>query len=242
MRLFIKPEAILGNEIAITGSDVNRLRNVLRKKIGDRVNLLDGRGSLYQAAIQSIGHNRITCKIISCHKENEQQIKIDLAQSLPKGHKIDSIIQKACELGINAFIPFISEHTASIPVKDFQQKKQLRWQKIAKQAAEQSQSAHVPQVCPIIRFKELIPSIKNYALCLIPYENEKEQHLKDVLTSGPTPASILLIIGPEGGFSPQEVKTAQTAGAVPVSLGKQILRTETAPIMALSSINYQFRI
>ena len=221
----------------ITGSDAHQIRNVLRMKPGDKLELFDGYGKAYQAEIQTINKDKVTCKILATQTSNSSSnIKVTLAQALPKGQKMDLIIQKCTELGIEQVIPMVSER--SLPTSN----KSARWQRIAKDAAEQSGRINVPEITKIKTFAEAIKTKDKYDLAIIPWELEQNNQLKPFLKqlNNDGNLTILIIIGPEGGFSQTEVQQAQTAGLIPITLGQRILRTETAGLAILSMINYEF--
>lgn len=220
----------------ITGSDAHYLKDVMRLKAGDELELFDGSGLVYLSRVKKIEKDRILTEIISEKKsESEPSTKITLAQALPKGHKMDFIIEKCVELGVSAIIPVLTERTIGKAAK------LERWQKLAKEAAEQSGRAIVPAIDPLMTFDEVLKLKSHYNLSLIPWELEKEYTLKKHFTDHPVTGSpdILLLIGPEGGFSQKEVAAAKKAGFTSISLGKRILRTETAGMATIAAINYE---
>ncbi|OGB88810.1 hypothetical protein A2625_02055 [candidate division WOR-1 bacterium RIFCSPHIGHO2_01_FULL_53_15] len=217
---------------AIAGADAHQIRNVLRMKIGDEVELLDGSGKIYSAKIVRIGKDKVETEIVSEKlEESEPRIKITLAQALPKGQKMDFIIEKAVELGASKIIPLTTERTIAKNAKP------ERWQKLAKEAAEQSGRALIPEVSPLTRFEEVLKMRNQFNLALIPWELEREMTLKSALVH--RPSSILVLIGPEGGFSHNEITLAKEGGFISVSLGRSILRAETAGLAVLSAIMYE---
>ena len=155
---------------------------------------------------------------------------------------MELIIQKTTELGIHKIIPLISERSQVKLEPDRTKDKLIRWQKIAKEAAEQSGRLVVPEISPIQTFENALKMAQNYQLALIPWEEEKEKNLKSILKSNKTIKNILLLIGPEGGFSQSEVAQAEKAGFTPTSLGRRILRTETAGLAALAMIQYEYEL
>ncbi|MEA3492807.1 MAG: RsmE family RNA methyltransferase [Candidatus Margulisiibacteriota bacterium] len=220
----------------ITGSDAHQIKNVLRMKSGDKLELLDGSGEIYTVKISELKRDNIVCEIISERSETiEQKVSVTIAQCLPKTKKMDLIIQKCTELGVNKIIPTLSER--SIAKGD----KSDRWKKIAKEAAEQSGRATIPEIDPLTEFGDLLKLSKDYDLALIPWELEQETTLKHTLTTT-LPHYILILIGSEGGFSKSEIDLAVAAGFKPTTLGKNILRTETAGMSILSMINYQYNL
>ncbi|MFH1386070.1 MAG: 16S rRNA (uracil(1498)-N(3))-methyltransferase [bacterium] len=258
-RLFIPSDQLPD----IAGNEAHYLRNVLRVKLGDQLELFDGTGIVYQAEIKTITKGSINCEIKTKQRSpNEPKIQITLAQALPKSSKMDLVVEKAVELGVDKIMPVLTERTIS--TRD----KLIRWQKIAKEAAEQSGRAIVPAVTSLIKFDDLLKLRDQYDLALVAWEEEKTNKLKSLLTDSPTNGStgpstssgqhraesrcspsqpsralsrdkLLLLIGPEGGFSAGEVEKAKTAGFISISLGKRILRTETAGLAALSAILYE---
>ncbi len=241
-RFFVLPGSIDKNIITVTGRDVNHIKNVLRLKAQDELVCFDGKGMEYLCSIESFGKDCVSARILSSKKtDTEPSVKITLAQALPKASKMDFIIQKAVELGVHKIIPVITERTV---VKG---SKPDRWNKIAKEAAQQCGRAIIPEVSPVLNFNEfleLAPSLSRgistyFDLKLIPWENEKQVSLKSALKEAPDAGNIVVLIGPEGGFSRNEAGEAVAHGFRPVSLGKRILRTETAGMAALAMTIYE---
>ncbi len=237
---FVPPSQIKNQNITIWGQDAHHIQNVLKMSKGEKIIIQDGENHKYLCEIEEITAEKIIAKIIKQENSlSENKIKIALAQSLPKASKLDFIIQKTTELGIDKIIPFTSER--SIPrIEEKISAKLTRWQKIAQSAASQSGRSHIPQVESLKTWEEILSGIKNYGLSLIPWENEKENSLKSILLQNKIPQNILVIIGPEGGFSHAEVNSAKKMGAIPISLGPRILRCETAPLNIISILNYVF--
>ena len=233
-RFYVLPEFISQNTVTITGQDVNHIKNVLRLRTDDRIICFDGKGMEYLCSITGIEKDSVRTEIISSKKaDTEPAVKITLAQGLPKSSKMDYIIQKSVELGVFKIIPLITERAVA------KGEKIERWRKIAKESSEQCGRAMIPEISPVLNFKEFLNISTHFDLKLIPWENEKQISLKSVLKEHPNTNSIALLIGPEGGFSAQEVKEAVEKGFKPVSLGKRILRTETASLAALAMISYE---
>jgi 16S rRNA (uracil1498-N3)-methyltransferase len=237
-RVFLPHDQITKEKAEIRGSDVNYLKNVLRLKEGEEVLVLDGKSRMYATRIESIEKDRIICKIIELRSyKSETPFKITIAQGLPKAKKMDLIIEKGTELGVSAIIPTICERSVPKP----QGNKLERWRRIAKEAAEQCGRLVVPQIHPIVKFEEILRLKGEYDLALIPWEIEKERSLKKVLTALPTPPQkVLILIGPEGGFSSKEVEEAEKKGFLPITLGNRILRTETVALSILSMFMYAY--
>ena len=230
-RVFVPPEFLP----EIRGADVHYLRDVLRLKVGDKLELFDGSGKIYQAKISTISQESITCTIVSTSVAAEPVPKLTLAQAITKASKMDFVIEKCTELGVNQIIPMLTERT--IP----QSAKLERWQKIAKEAAEQSGRVTIPNILPLAKFEGILKMRNKFNLAIIAYEQEKNVTLKKHFSDNPVTGypDILIAIGPEGGFSEAEVETARDAGFISVSLGKRILRTETAGLAVLSAIAYE---
>lgn len=231
-RLFVPPEDFPN----ITGADAHYVRAVLRLKSGDRLELLDGTGQVYEAEIIGLAKSQVQVKIISSRPAgNEPRVKVTLAQALPKGSKMDFVIEKSVELGVNRIIPVLTERTIG------KNAKLDRWRKLAKEAAEQSGRAIIPEISALTNFTDILKLKSQFDLTLIPWELEKEISLKSILTTQPPNqlTTILIVIGPEGGFSQKEVEQARAIGWQTVSLGKRILRTETAGLAVLANIMYE---
>jgi len=232
-RFFVDKERIP----VITGSDVHHIKHVLRLKVGDELEMLDGTGTVYSTKISEIKKDKITCDITASQRlETGNRRLVTVAQCLPKAKKMDLIIQKCTELGADKIIPVLSERSIS------KGEKLERWKKIAKEAAEQSGRSSIPDIAPLTKFSGVLKMKNEYDLALIPWELEKETTLKKILSTQPPdhPSTILLLIGPEGGFSKDEAELAGSAGFIPISLGPRILRTETAGMAILSMIDYEY--
>lgn len=240
-RFFIPAGQIKGNKVYLEGTDHHHLLKVLRKKVGDQITVLNGKGQEYLTQIVEIGQSAVVAEIVSeIDKPTEPRIKINLIQSLPKGDKFEFIIQKNTELGVSRFQPVISERSTIRLDQDGRIKKWERWRKIIKEAAEQSGRKVVPEL-EMIQDWEM--AIENFppGLVLIPWEGEEKRSLKEVLEEDRIfPTEITIIIGPEGGFSTDEINEARAHGAIPVTLGPRILRTETAGLVAASAVFYHY--
>ena len=246
-RFFVPTDNFSENSVQITGTDVRHIKNVLRKQAGDVLTLSDSRGRLCEAEIVSLSDEKIVCRIVSEREDdNEPRVPIVLLQGVPKGDKAELIVQKTVELGINAILPVITERTVvRLDSEADREKKSARWQKIAAEAAKQCGRGVIPEVSVAADFKDAVKSVTfgeyaNY-LKLIPYENETENTLKAELQREISNgiSGIIIFIGPEGGFSQKEVDFCVENGFRPVTLGKRILRTETAGLMTVAAIRYE---
>lgn len=242
-RFFVPSEQISKSIITISGSDAFQIKNVLRLNVKDGLTVLDGTGKVYASKIRSVEKGRVTLDIISTRSEkSELETKVTLIQSIPREAKMDLIIQKCTELGMFRMIPVVSERT--IIKLDGKKKAERgnRWQRIAKEASEQSGRGIVPAILPICALENALKEAQHHEVKLIPWEMEEKLSIKDALLEDNEAKHIALAIGPEGGFSANEVKLAMEYGFRPVTLGKRILRTETAGMAALSMINYEFEL
>lgn len=245
-RFFV--ENIDGDIAEISGSEAHHLKDVLRKKVGDAVFLFDGKGVEYKGEIERLRDLEIRVKIISkVQRDTEPKIKINLYQSIPKLKKFDFIVEKSTELGVSKIIPIISERTNYNVAAERSSAKLTRWQKIAMSASKQCGRTVVPEISQIQKFEDAVKSVcigkkPSQSVSLIPWECEQKNTLKTVLQSNSLISNFLslnLFIGPEGGFSNAEIELACKCGVIPVTLGKRILRTETAPIVVISNILYE---
>ncbi|OXM86122.1 16S rRNA (uracil(1498)-N(3))-methyltransferase [Paenibacillus rigui] len=264
-RYFISPEWFHEDSVTIAGDDAHHLIRVMRAKAGDQVIVSDGVNREALVRIREPEKDRVVADIVeSLPMDREPAVEVWIAQSLPKGDKMELVIQKGTEIGADRFIPFVSERTVVQLDAKKESKRIERWQKIAKEAAEQAHRNRVPTVEAPLSWKQLLQLAGQADAAWICYEKENGLQLKhqiqEALSKGKairidtaeqgTPAKLqtngvndriklLLIIGPEGGFSEQEIAAAEAAGCRSVSLGRRILRTETAAMVGLTCILYE---
>ncbi len=237
-RFFFNPADISTDSAFISGDEYKHIVQVLRCQTGESCLLLDGEGHEYPAVINAIEKDRVTFDVSDkIRNTSEPATRVTLYQGMPKSSKLDVIVQKCTELGVSAVVPFISERCIKLPDKGTD-KKTDRLIRIAKEAVKQSRRALVPIVSTPINFDELLRRTAEHKLVILCYEEEAALSLKTVLTQNDA-ADIALVIGPEGGFSPEEAKALIKNGASAVTLGKRILRTETAGAAALAMIMYE---
>ncbi|MGQ9455440.1 MAG: RsmE family RNA methyltransferase [Armatimonadota bacterium] len=240
-RFFIEPDKIRGDIVNITGDLVTQIRRVLRLKKGDWVQLLDGCGTEYEAQIVDCANGALQARITDRRKcETEPACKLTMAVALPKADKLDMIVQKCTELGMSRLVVFVAERSVPRIEGSRVAGKLNRWRRIAIEAAEQSGRGLVPQIEGIIKYNELLNTIPQYDLPLFAWEGGDALPLRDVLRNYECPGSAIVIIGPEGGFAPWEAESLRDGGAVPVSLGKRILRCETAAIAACAILMSEY--
>ncbi len=242
-KFFVKSEQINNNKVTIIGEDVNHIKNVLRLKIDDNIQVCNVDTSVnYTCGISKINNESIECIIFSEAKSNcESNIHVHIFQGLPKADKMELIIQKSVELGANEITPVEMKRCVVKIDEKSKQKKIERWQKISEVAAKQSGRDIVPKINNILNIKNICNSINKYDIVLLAYENEKENTLKDELTKlkGKDNLKIGVIIGPEGGIEEQEVDMLKQAGAKIITLGNRILRTETVALVVTGIIMYE---
>lgn len=236
-RFYVTPGQIQGDTITITGSDVNHIKNVLRMKQGEEIVICNGQGKDCYCIISKVSEAEITANIQTMKETGtELTARITLFQGLPKKDKLELIIQKAVELGVYEIVPVMTKRVVvKLEDKKKEEKKLERWQAIAEEAAKQSGRGIIPVIRPVLSFKEAIQSASQMGIALIPYENASGmQFTKDLLNNLGQYQSIGVLIGPEGGYEESEIELAKTAKIHPVTLGRRILRTETAGLAILS--------
>lgn len=240
---FVKNEHFTKDTATILGEDVNHIKNVLRMEIGTKIYTTNIETHIkYLTEIKSIENEKVECNILEEVPTTELPINITLYQGLPKSDKLEFIIEKATELGACKIVPV--EMRFSIAKIKNEDKKIVRWNKIAESAAKQSKRNIIPSIEQTIKVNEMINQFKQYDLILVAYENESKQTLKDVLKNSQKEKikNVALVIGPEGGVDSKEIELLIQNGAKCVSLGKRILRTETAPLTLLSMLIYEFEL
>ena len=230
-------ETITQGTATITGDDAHHISRVLRMKAGDALSLCDGAGNEYDAVITAIAQDAVSCTVGERHaSETESPVRVTLFQCLPKTGKMELIVQKCTELGVFAVVPVVSARCVVVPGKDYDKKRE-RYNRVALEAAKQSRRGMIPSVLPLVELKKI--DVQSFDLFLVAYEDETAVSLKQTLRGANAPASIALLIGPEGGLEEGEVASLVAAGAKSVSLGKRILRTETAGMAMLAQTLYE---
>lgn len=235
-RFFIDEKTVANSLIEITGEQFHHAIHVLRLTKGEEI-LLIGQKNQLKAVITEVTKTKLVAKVKSKKLIPFSPIKIELFQGLPKRSKFDFIVEKSTELGVDLIYPLLTERTVVTLEPAKIAKKLNRWQKIALEAARQSQRLSVPEIKPPLPFKELPARLSSYSLSLVFWE-ESTCLLSEEMLKQLREGHLAIIIGPEGGFSQQEVNLLKRAGAREVSLGPRILRTETAPLAALAVINF----
>ena len=245
---FVEPSQIGEKDIVITGTDVNHIKNVIRLKPGDEISVSNGiDGRDYRCGIVTITEDEVQCELRFIKEDGvELPAKVYLFQGLPKGDKMELIIQKMVELGVYEIIP-VAMQRCVVKLDDKKAKAKIaRWQGIAEAAAKQSKRGIVPQIHAVMSYKEALAYAADMDCRLVPYEMEESLDgasgmagTKKLIEAIKPGQSVAIFIGPEGGFEDSEIQNAISQGMKPITLGKRILRTETAGMTAMAWIMYQ---
>ena len=238
-KYFVTPDAVKENSIVIEGEDAKHIGTVMRAKVGEKLTVCDGYNRDYECTIEEIEKNKVTLSIDSSAEcDVEPELKITLFQALPKADKMELILQKCTELGVTEFVPVATERAVVKLDKKDKAKKTERWQKIVESAAKQSGRGVVPKVQEPVSFAEAVKMASLLDGSIIPYELEEENGLKEFAKDfkGKT---LGIFIGPEGGFTQSEVEKCLEAGFKSITLGKRILRTETAGMVTAAILIYE---
>nr|WP_067727370.1 16S rRNA (uracil(1498)-N(3))-methyltransferase [Oceanobacillus damuensis] len=244
-RYFIPSSNFNGNEVKITGDDVHHISRVMRKTTGDQIICNNDQGKAALCSISAIDDSTVTAVIEEWLDENvEQPVNVTIAQGIPKGDKFELILQKGTELGAASFIPYQAARSVSLWDDKKQAKKLKRFEKIVKEASEQSHRNKIPVIKKAMNLNGLISESKQYDKAIFAYEEEAKipayQSLGNIIDELSPNQNLLVCIGPEGGFSEKEADALKKSGFHPVRLGPRILRTETAALYVLASISYHF--
>ncbi|MCS7281324.1 MAG: 16S rRNA (uracil(1498)-N(3))-methyltransferase [Desulfobacterota bacterium] len=236
-RIFVDKVKAKNGLIFVTGPMYRYVVNVLRKAPGDRIDLIDGKGYLYRAHIHSVKKKEVYFKILDVvYHPEEKKRKVTLCVSPIKGPRMDWMIEKATELGVDRILPTLFKRT--IIKLDEKDKKVERWKRLAVEASRQSGRFTVPEILNPVPLRGILPYVKDADVRWVLYEHERERQLRDVF--GETgDGQICIAIGPEGGIEESEISWLKENGFIPVSLGNTIFRTETTPLVVLSIIHYE---
>jgi 16S rRNA (uracil1498-N3)-methyltransferase len=226
---YVAPHNVRGKSLTLDGDEHKHLTKVLRRKVGEHVVAVDGVGNTYEVEITALGPHATPCRILSSSfRNNEPDVTVTLAQTILKHPaKFDFLVEKTTELGVSQIIPMMTEQVISKSARV------ERWQHVALAAMKQSCRSVLPLISPLSRFDDVLSRSKEFELKLLPHEQtESSQFIGSVIERDEIAKSTLLLVGPEGGFTDDEVKKAMLHGFIPVSLGKRRLRAETAGIVA----------
>jgi len=237
---FVTPAQVGVEKIYIEGTDVNHMRNVLRLKCGEEVSVSDGRSQKYLCRLEEYTEQAAVLTVLSREENNtELPSRLYLFQGLPKGDKIELIVQKAVELGVYEIIPVENKRCVVKLDARKSSKKRERWQAIAESGAKQSGRGMIPDVREVMSYQEALHYAGSLDVVLIPYELAENMAVtRQIVEAIEGGQSVGIFIGPEGGFTQEEIALADSCGARPITLGRRILRTETAGLAVLSILMY----
>jgi len=232
MPIFYTPSVNIGKEtIILPKEESHHIRNVLRKNPNDRISVTDGKGNLYKVQIDKLTDRGITGRILERESYTaDSDCEISIAQAVPKGSRMDFFVEKATELGVNEIIPIHTKRSL------FPNDKRERWQRVAISAIKQSERLFLPRIEPLSSYEDVLRRVNGYDITIIAWERAKDRRLKGLLNDK---QKILAFVGPEGGFTDDEIEEAQASGAIPITLGDNILRSETAGIALITMILYE---
>jgi len=247
-KFFVTQFQVNNNTIKIQGGDVNHIKNVLRMKEKDKlqicimpINEKEEQGTDTTCEISEINDEYVLCNILKYEQSNvESKIHVTIFQGIPKSNKMELIIQKSVELGAYDIYPVEMKRCVVKLKEQDERKKNIRWQKIAEVASKQSDRNIIPQIHNCIKITDICKLVDNYDKIIVAYEEEKNQSLKSELKSLKEKNKIAIVIGPEGGIDHTEIEMLKKAGASIVTLGNRILRTETVALNVLSNVMYEF--
>ena len=252
-KFFVPPECIKGNIAIITGDQAHHILDVMRLKKGDRIRAFDGTGKLYEGKILDTWDKKVRLKVESMQETLPvSNLEITLVQALPKKNKMDYIIEKCTELGVDSIIPVQTARTIVKLDREKQTLRKMRWQRIAREAAKQCARTTIPRVANLTSWQNMLSALSGFDLKLTFCLSERTKNIKHVLRGLNKPRSpaaqgrgkvkrIALFIGPEGDFTPEELRQAEDFGCITVSLGENVLKSDTAAVSALAMVNYELR-
>jgi 16S rRNA (uracil1498-N3)-methyltransferase len=236
------PDSLENKTTCELGPDnLKYLKQVMRLKNGDRINIFDGFGREFDAVIKNFSAKTVSIELGEMIPSAGREIQITLAQAIPKARKMDAIVKSASELGADFIIPFDAARSVSHIADEKSSAKVARWQKIAMEAARSSHSSHITKISNVLSFTDMLSAASGNALKLIFWEEESQKTIKDILTDETLAGSkyFFIVVGPEGGFSKDEIIKTNDAGFLSVTLGRQILKVETAAAAIISIIQYE---
>jgi 16S rRNA (uracil1498-N3)-methyltransferase len=241
-RFYVPKENVRKDEIMIEGEEAHHILDVMRLQEGNKVVVFDGTGNEYTGFIKTVNKQARTMSVEIVKTETpaaESIPEITFAQALPERNKMEYVIEKATELGVSHIVPLISERTIVRPDEASCRKKVERWQKIVGAASKQCGRTSIPEVKTIIGYHDMVSRIDQYDLALLACLEEETSSIREML-SGFKSGKILVFVGPEGGFSPEEIRMADRDNCRMVTLGRRILKSDTAGLFILSVLNYEF--
>lgn len=242
-RFFVPSDQITEDTIRITGDDAYHIARSLRMAVGDVLTVADMHGGEYECRLLKIRDDECVLEPLSYQKStSEPPYALTLYMALPKGDKLETVIQKAVELGAARIVPFSSSRCIKKPKADKQEERTRRLSRIATEAAKQCGRAALPEVSDPVEYSEMLAMASRADLRLFCYEGDGTRPMKELLTESERPRTVSVVVGSEGGFSLEEAEAARAAGMCMTGLGTRILRCETAPAYALSAISYHYEL
>lgn len=236
-RFFVAPEQLTGRHVHFDADQAHQMRRVLRLRPGDRVLVLDGRQWQYDVTLAEVSNARAVGRLGErAAAAGEPATRLTLYQSLLRREKFEWVLQKGTELGVAAFVPVITRRSLVRDAEDVTPEKLSRWRRIIKEAAEQAERGRLPDLSPPVPFAAALAAVAGRP-ALMAWEDEKDVNLGQALPKGT--AEVDLLIGPEGGYEPEEIAAARRAGVVPFTMGRRVLRTETAAVVGVALLLYE---
>ena len=239
-RFFVNPQQITHRVVRFDDDQARQMRRVLRLRPGDLVLALDGLGWQYEVTLDEVTHaGAIGHATLPTEATGEPSVRLTLCQSLLRREKFEWVLQKGTEIGVTAFVPVITRRSLVRDVEDVTSEKLSRWRRIIKEAAEQCGRGKLPSLASPIELAAAAPQARAAGIALIAWEGESRRLVRDALDGREAVRDVILFIGPEGGYEPDEILAAESWGAVPVSLGRRILRTETAAVVGAALVLHE---
>ena len=240
-RFFVDKTSILSGRATISGSDMRHIQTVLRLKPGDEILLFDGQGSEYVARITENRRDKTVLLILQEYSSNsESRLQLSIGQALLKARKMDYIVRQLTELGAFAFLPFVAERSVPGPSTERLSERQQRWEVITRESIKQCGRFRALHISPVVSFQDLISSHQSYDLKIVFHHSSSSIGLESILEAPLNVGRVLALVGPEGGFTDEEVTLAVDSGFCSISLGPRILKADTAAIVAGAILQYAF--
>lgn len=239
-RFYAPPDSVSEGRIILRGREAHHARDVMRLKAGDDITIFDGTGKEYSGVIDKTAKEEVVIKINKILERKAGGCRLTLVQAIPKLNKMDTIVEKATELGVERIIPVITARTIVHADTSKAGLKVERWKKIAVTASKQCGRVTVPEINEVLRFEDVLSFARDHELAIIPCLCEETKSIRAVLKDS-VAVSAIAFIGPEGDFTEDEIKVARSKQVIPVSLGREVLRSDTAAISVLSVLNYELR-
>jgi 16S rRNA (uracil1498-N3)-methyltransferase len=240
-RFFVRPDDVGTQELRLRGDEADHLVRVLRLGPGKQIVVFDGCGHEYTTVVERLGTEGVVCRILfDASPQSPSTVSITLGQGVPKAEKFDWVIQKTTELGVSAIVPLITDRVIPHLAEPRMARKVGRWERLAREACKQSGRATVPHLWPPTSLEVFLASCQSAELKLVLWEGEETRLLGTILATSAAVVSAAVVVGPEGGLTPQEVARGEAYGFLAAGLGKRILRTETAAVVAVALLQYRF--